>query len=70
MIVIGAGAGGLVTSYIAAAVKAKVTLIEAGEMGGDCLNTGCMPSKAIIKSAKIAQQMRHGENYGLENTTP
>ncbi|WP_064663772.1 FAD-dependent oxidoreductase [Pseudoalteromonas sp. MQS005] len=70
MIVIGAGAGGLVTSYIAAAVKAKVTLIEAGEMGGDCLNTGCVPSKAIIKSAKIAQQMRHGENYGLENTTP
>lgn len=70
MIVIGAGAGGLVTSYIAAAVKAKVTLIEAGEMGGDCLNTGCVPSKAIIKSAKIAQQIRHGENYGLENTTP
>ncbi len=69
MIVIGAGAGGLVTSYIAAAVKAKVTLIEAGEMGGDCLNTGCVPSKAIIKSAKIAQQIRHGENYGLENTT-
>ncbi|MBU2918472.1 FAD-dependent oxidoreductase [Psychrosphaera sp. F3M07] len=70
MIVIGAGAGGLVTSYIAAAVKAKVTLIEAGEMGGDCLNYGCVPSKAIIKSAKIAEQIRHGENYGLENTTP
>jgi len=70
MIVIGAGAGGLVTSYIAAAVKAKVTLIEAGEMGGDCLNYGCVPSKAIIKSAKIADQMRHGENYGLENTVP
>ncbi|MBU2870094.1 bifunctional TVP38/TMEM64 family protein/FAD-dependent oxidoreductase [Colwellia sp. E2M01] len=70
MIVIGAGAGGLVTSYIAAAVKAKVTLIEAGEMGGDCLNYGCVPSKAIIKSAKIAEQIRHGENYGLENATP
>ncbi|KAA1162477.1 pyridine nucleotide-disulfide oxidoreductase [Pseudoalteromonas fuliginea] len=70
MIVIGAGAGGLVTSYIAAAVKAKVTLIEAGEMGGDCLNYGCVPSKAVIKSAKIAEQIRHGENYGLENTTP
>ncbi|GAF53119.1 LOW QUALITY PROTEIN: uncharacterized membrane protein [Psychrobacter sp. JCM 18900] len=70
MIVIGAGAGGLVTSYIAAAVKAKVTLIEAGEMGGDCLNYGCVPSKAIIKSAKIADQIRHGENYGLENTVP
>ncbi|MCG3858325.1 bifunctional TVP38/TMEM64 family protein/FAD-dependent oxidoreductase [Psychrobacter sp. Ps2] len=70
MIVIGAGAGGLVTSYIAAAVKAKVTLIEAGEMGGDCLNYGCVPSKAIIKSAKIADQIRYGENYGLENTVP
>ena len=68
MIVIGAGAGGLVTSYIAAAVKAKVTLIEAGEMGGDCLNTGCVPSKAIIKSAKVAQQMRQAEKYGLQNT--
>ncbi|MDO6719722.1 FAD-dependent oxidoreductase [Psychrosphaera sp. 1_MG-2023] len=70
MVVIGAGAGGLVTSYIAAAVKAKVTLIEAGEMGGDCLNYGCVPSKAIIKSAKIAEQIRHGEHYGLENSTP
>ncbi|MDC9509173.1 FAD-dependent oxidoreductase [Pseudoalteromonas sp. Angola-4] len=70
IIVIGAGAGGLVTSYIAAAVKAKVTLIEAGEMGGDCLNYGCVPSKAVIKSAKIAEQIRHGEHYGLENMAP
>lgn len=70
MIVIGAGAGGLVTSYIAATVRAKVTLIEAGEMGGDCLNYGCVPSKALIKSAKIAEQMRNGERYGLENTSP
>lgn len=70
LIVIGAGAAGLVTSYIAAAVKAKVTLIEAHKMGGDCLNYGCVPSKAIIKSARIAHQMRHGEHYGLENTTP
>ncbi|GAC16570.1 FAD-dependent oxidoreductase [Aliiglaciecola lipolytica] len=70
MIVIGAGAGGLVTSYIAATVKAKVTLIEAGEMGGDCLNYGCVPSKAIIKSAKVAEQIRHGEDYGLENSVP
>jgi len=70
MIVIGAGAGGLVTSYIAAAVKAKVTLIEAGEMGGDCLNYGCVPSKAVIKSAKVAEQIRKGEHYGLENSTP
>ncbi|TEW54975.1 pyridine nucleotide-disulfide oxidoreductase [Psychromonas sp. RZ22] len=70
MVVIGAGAGGLVTSYIAAAVKAKVTLIEAGEMGGDCLNYGCVPSKAIIKSAKIAEQIRNAHHYGLEDSTP
>jgi pyruvate/2-oxoglutarate dehydrogenase complex dihydrolipoamide dehydrogenase (E3) component len=70
IIVIGAGAGGLITSLISAAVKAKVTLIEAGEMGGDCLNYGCVPSKAVIKSAKIADQIRHGEQYGLENATP
>jgi len=52
LIVIGAGSGGLVSSYIAAAVKAKVTLIEKNKMGGDCLNTGCVPSKALIRSAK------------------
>ncbi|CAM3840494.1 Mercuric reductase [Vibrio aerogenes CECT 7868] len=67
LIVIGAGAGGLVTAYIAAAVKAKVTLVEAHKMGGDCLNYGCVPSKALIKSAKVAQQIRHAERYGLEN---
>jgi pyruvate/2-oxoglutarate dehydrogenase complex dihydrolipoamide dehydrogenase (E3) component/uncharacterized membrane protein YdjX (TVP38/TMEM64 family) len=70
LIVIGAGAGGLVSAYIAAAVKAKVTLIEAHKMGGDCLNYGCVPSKALIKSAKLASQMRHGEQYGLSDTTP
>lgn len=70
LIVIGAGAGGLVTSYIAAAVKAKVTLVEAGEMGGDCLNYGCVPSKAIIKTAKVAHQMRNAEQYGLDSVQP
>lgn len=67
LIVIGAGAGGLVTAYIAAAVKAKVTLIEANKMGGDCLNTGCVPSKALIRSAKLRKQMMNAENYGLAN---
>jgi uncharacterized membrane protein YdjX (TVP38/TMEM64 family) len=67
LVVIGAGAAGLVSSYIAAAVKAKVTLVEAGKMGGDCLNTGCVPSKAIIRSAKLARQMRHAAQYGLKN---
>ncbi|MBU4518274.1 MAG: FAD-dependent oxidoreductase, partial [Gammaproteobacteria bacterium] len=70
LIVIGAGAGGLVSAYIAAAVKAKVTLVEAHKMGGDCLNYGCVPSKALIKSATLAHQMRHGANYGLSDTTP
>lgn len=70
LIVIGAGAGGLVTAYIAAAVKAKVTLIEAHKMGGDCLNYGCVPSKALIKSAKVAHQMREAHRYGLEATEP
>ena len=67
LIVIGGGAGGLVSAYIAAAVKAKVTLIEAHKMGGDCLNYGCVPSKALIKSAKLAHQMRHASNYGLRD---
>ena len=70
LIVIGAGAAGLVSSYIAAAVKAKVTLIEAHKMGGDCLNYGCVPSKALIASAKAAQQLRDANHYGLESTTP
>lgn len=70
LIVMGAGAGGLVTAYIAAAVKAKVTLIEAHKMGGDCLNYGCVPSKALIKSAKLAHQMRQADHYGLESSEP
>ncbi|MGM9426155.1 FAD-dependent oxidoreductase [Hydrogenophaga sp. MI9] len=70
LIVIGAGAGGLVSAYIAAAVKARVTLVEAHKMGGDCLNYGCVPSKALIRSAKLAQQMRHASNYGLGDAVP
>lgn len=70
MVVIGAGSAGLVSALIAATVKAKVTLVEAHQMGGDCLNTGCVPSKAIIKSAKIAHQMRHADKYGLAATQP
>jgi pyruvate/2-oxoglutarate dehydrogenase complex dihydrolipoamide dehydrogenase (E3) component len=70
LIVIGAGAAGLVSAYIAAATKAKVTLIEGHIMGGDCLNFGCIPSKALIKSAKLAHQMRHADHYGLEAAAP
>ena len=70
LVVIGAGAAGLVTAYIAAAVKAKVTLVEAHKMGGDCLNTGCVPSKALIRSAKLAHQIRHAGHYGLDTAEP
>jgi pyruvate/2-oxoglutarate dehydrogenase complex dihydrolipoamide dehydrogenase (E3) component/uncharacterized membrane protein YdjX (TVP38/TMEM64 family) len=63
LIVIGAGAGGLVTAYIAAAVRAKVTLIEGGRMGGDCLNTGCVPSKTLIACAKAAHQVARSADF-------
>jgi len=66
MIVIGAGSAGLVASYIAAAVKAKVALIEAGRMGGDCLNTGCVPSKALIASAKLISRAKRAAEFGFE----
>ncbi|OAI01250.1 FAD-dependent oxidoreductase [Methylomonas methanica] len=65
LIVIGAGAGGLVSAYIAAAVKAKVTLIEKHKMGGDCLNTGCVPSKALIRSAKLLSQIKRAPEFGI-----
>ena len=70
LIVIGAGAAGLVSAYIAAATKAKVTLVEAHKMGGDCLNYGCVPSKALIRSAKLLHQMRNASNYGLQDSNP
>lgn len=68
LIVIGAGSAGLVTAYIAAATKASVTLIEKHKMGGDCLNTGCVPSKTLIKSARIAHDARRGERFGIETS--
>ena len=66
LIVIGAGAGGLVSALIAATVRARVTLIEAKEMGGDCLNTGCVPSKALLASAKAAQGARDAGRFGID----
>ena len=70
LIVIGAGSGGLVSAYIAAAVKAKVTLIEKHQMGGDCLNTGCVPSKALIRSARQAYEMRQAGQFGIQAVEP
>ena len=66
LIVIGAGSAGLVSAYIAATVKAKVTLIEKHKMGGDCLNTGCVPSKALIKSARLAWHDKEADKYGFD----
>ena len=66
LVVVGAGSGGLVSAYIAAAVKAKVTLIEKHQMGGDCLNTGCVPSKALIRSAKINHYLKRADEFGLK----
>lgn len=65
LLVIGAGAAGLVNAYIASAVKAKVTLVEASEMGGDCLNYGCVPSKSLINSAKLLHEIKKGNELGL-----
>jgi pyruvate/2-oxoglutarate dehydrogenase complex dihydrolipoamide dehydrogenase (E3) component/uncharacterized membrane protein YdjX (TVP38/TMEM64 family) len=67
LIAIGAGSAGLVTTYIGAAVKAKVALIEKHKMGGDCLNTGCVPSKALIRSARLLAEAREAQKYGLNS---
>ena len=69
VVVIGGGSAGLVTSYIAAAVKAKVTLIERHKMGGDCLNTGCVPSKALIRSAKLLSHMKRSKEFGIRSAS-
>ena len=70
LVVIGAGSGGLVAALIAATVKARVTLIEKNKMGGDCLNTGCVPSKALIRSARHAFDLRHGSQLGFSDLEP
>ncbi len=67
LIVIGAGSAGLVTAYIAAAVKAKVTLIEKDKMGGDCLNTGCVPSKTLIRSARFLSHSKRAQEFGFKS---
>ncbi|MGZ5598541.1 MAG: FAD-dependent oxidoreductase, partial [Usitatibacter sp.] len=69
LVVIGGGSAGLVSAYIAAAVKAKVTLVEKHKMGGDCLNTGCVPSKALIATTKLLAQMRRAKEMGLRSAT-
>jgi len=68
IVVIGGGSAGLVSAYIAAAVKAKVLLIEKHKMGGDCLNTGCVPSKALIRSAKMLHYAKRAKDFGFKTT--
>lgn len=70
VVVIGGGAGGLVSAYITSAAKAKVALIEQHQMGGDCLNSGCVPSKALIRAAKSAHEMRHSARFGIHGSAP
>lgn len=67
LVVIGAGSGGLVSAYIAAAVKAQVSLVEKGRMGGDCLNTGCVPSKTLIRSARLAADIKRAHRLGYQH---
>lgn len=69
VVVIGAGSAGLVSAYISAVVKAKVTLVERHKMGGDCLNTGCVPSKALIRSAKFLSHVRRSSQFGIKEAT-
>jgi pyruvate/2-oxoglutarate dehydrogenase complex dihydrolipoamide dehydrogenase (E3) component/uncharacterized membrane protein YdjX (TVP38/TMEM64 family) len=69
LVVIGAGSAGLVAAYIAAAVRAKVTLVEKHRMGGDCLNTGCVPSKALIKTARVLAQIKRASDFGLKSAS-
>jgi pyruvate/2-oxoglutarate dehydrogenase complex dihydrolipoamide dehydrogenase (E3) component len=69
MVVIGAGSAGLVSAYIGAAVKAKVTLVERDRMGGDCLNTGCIPSKALIATTRLLARIRRSQEYGIRSAT-
>ncbi|MDZ7790494.1 MAG: FAD-dependent oxidoreductase [Xanthomonadales bacterium] len=65
LVVIGAGSAGLVSAYIGSAVKAKVALIEKNKMGGDCLNTGCVPSKALIRTARVMADARNSKRFGV-----
>ncbi|MDP1691333.1 MAG: FAD-dependent oxidoreductase [Burkholderiaceae bacterium] len=69
LIVIGGGSAGLVTAYIATAIKAKVTLVEKHAMGGDCLNTGCVPSKALIRSAKFLSHVQRAQEFGIRSAS-
>ena len=70
LLVIGAGSAGLVSAYIAATVKAKVMLIEKAQMGGDCLNTGCVPSKALIRAAKSVVEIERAGQFGVDGGAP
>ncbi|MDT8410467.1 MAG: FAD-dependent oxidoreductase [Wenzhouxiangellaceae bacterium] len=69
LIVLGAGSAGLVSAYIGATIKARVALIEKNKMGGDCLNTGCVPSKSLLRTARLVQEARESERFGIRKMT-
>ncbi|MGQ4660347.1 FAD-dependent oxidoreductase [Lysobacter sp. F6437] len=69
LLVIGAGSAGLVSAYIGATVKARVALVEKHRMGGDCLNTGCVPSKALLRTARLLAQARDSQRHGVRAMT-
>ncbi|WP_018861697.1 MULTISPECIES: FAD-dependent oxidoreductase [unclassified Thioalkalivibrio] len=69
LVVIGAGSAGLVSAYIAATLRARVTLVESGTMGGDCLNTGCVPSKSLIRTARLLDEIRRAPEYGIAHAS-
>ncbi len=70
LVVLGAGAAGLVSTYLATVLRARVTLVEGNRMGGDCLNYGCVPSKTLLRSARLAHEIRHAERFGLRAGVP
>ena len=70
LVVIGAGTAGLVTAAGSVALGARVALIERNKMGGDCLNFGCVPSKALISSARLLHRMRHALRWGIDASEP
>jgi pyruvate/2-oxoglutarate dehydrogenase complex dihydrolipoamide dehydrogenase (E3) component len=70
LVIVGAGSGGLVAARFAAQLGAKVALIEKNRIGGDCTWTGCVPSKALLKVAKVAHEIRNAPRYGISVTSP
>ena len=70
LIVIGGGSAGLIAALIGATVNARVSLVEREKMGGDCLNTGCVPSKSLLRAARVAHEMKTADRFGIAGVSP